>query len=165
MRTASKLLTAVAALTVAGVASLAAQNNASINVTAQVQSPITVTAANALAFGTVFPGVNKSIPVTDANAGRFNVTGQASTPVSLSFVLPANLINGANNLPIGNWTGHFNTTASPTGGTNFTPSASAQAATLSGTGALFVYVGAQVTPSVAQVAGTYSGTVQMTVVY
>jgi len=164
MRTASKLSMALAALTLIGFGSVAAQNNASITVSAQVQTPITVTAANNLDFGNVFPGVNKTVLVTDAAAGRFNVTGQASAPVSMTFVLPANLISGGNTLPIGNWTGNYNTVAAPTG-TNFTPSAAATAATLSGTGALFVYVGAQVTPAVGQPAGNYTGTVQMTVVY
>jgi hypothetical protein len=154
----------VAALTLVGFGTLAAQNNASITVSANVQTPITVTAANNLDFGNVFPGVNKSVAVTDAAAGRFNVTGQASAPVSLSFVLPANLSAGANLLPIGNWTGNHNTSAAPTG-TSFTPSAGATAATLSATGLLFVYVGAQVTPAVSQPAGNYTGTVQMTVVY
>lgn len=163
-RTASKLSIAVAALTLVGFGSVAAQNNASITVSANVQTPITVTAAANLDFGSVFPGVNKSVAVTDAAAGRFNVAGQASAPVSLSFVLPTDLAAGANLLPIGNWTGNFNTTASPAG-TNFTPSAGSQAAALSATGALFVYIGAQVTPSVSQAAGAYTGTVQMTVVY
>jgi hypothetical protein len=164
IRTASKLSIAVAALTLVGFGSVAAQNNASITVSANVQTPINVTAAANLDFGSVFPGVNKSVAVTDAAAGRFTVVGQGSAPVSMSFVLPANLTDGANLLPIGNWTGNFNTAASPAG-TNFTPSAAAQAATLSAVGALFVYIGAQVTPAVAQAAGAYTGTVQMTVVY
>lgn len=163
MRIASKLSMSLA-LTLVGVSVAAAQNNASITVSANVQSPITVTAAANLDFGSVFPGVTKSIAVNNASAGRFNVTGQASAPVSLTFVLPANLTAGANLLPIANWVGNHNTSASPTG-TGFTPSASATAATLSATGNLWVYIGAQVTPAVAQVAGTYTGTVQMTVVY
>lgn len=164
MRTASKLTMGLIALTLVGVSVAAAQNNASITVSANVQTPITVTAASNLDFGNVFPGVNKSVAVTDAAAGRFNVTGQASAPVSLTFVLPANLSAGANLLPIGNWTGNHNTLAAPVG-TGFTPSAAATAATLSATGQLFVYLGAQVTPAVSQAAGVYTASVQMTVVY
>jgi len=164
MHTASPLTMGMLALSLVGVSAAAAQNNASITVSANVQTPITVTAINNLDFGNVFPGVNKSVAVTDAAAGRFNVTGQASAPVSLTFVLPANLSAGANLLPIGTWTANHNTSAAPTG-TGFTPSAAATAATLSGTGTLFVYIGAQVTPGVGQLAGNYTGTVQMTVVY
>ena len=164
MRTASKLTMGLVAMTL-GVASVAsAQNSASMNVTAAVQQPITVVAAANLDFGNVFPGVNKSVAVNDAAAGRFNVLGQASAPVSLTFVLPANLTFGGNNLPIANWTGNHNTAATPTG-TGFTPSAAATAATLSASGQLFVYIGAQVTPAINQTAGNYTGTVQMTVVY
>jgi hypothetical protein len=148
----------------AGAVALQAQNNASISVTASVQQPITVTAGNSLAFGNVFPGVAATVAVTSASAGTFTVAGQASSAVLLAFVLPTNLTSGANNLPIATWTGNWNTSNSPTG-TAFTPSGTASSATLSGTGALYVFVGATVTPAVNQVAGSYTGTVSMTVTY
>jgi hypothetical protein len=152
----------VALLAVSAVAQ--AQNNASISVTASVQQPITVTAGNALAFGNVFPGIASTVAVSSANAGTFSVAGQGSAGVLITFVLPTNLTSGGNNLPIGTWTGNWNTTNAPTG-TNFTPSASNTAATLSGTGAMYVFLGATVTPAVNQVAGSYAGTVSMTVIY
>ncbi len=151
-------------LAVMGAVAARAQNNASVSATASVQQPITVTAGNSLAFGNVFPGVAATVAVSSANAGTFTVAGQGSTPVSMTFVLPTNLTSGANNLPIGTWTGDWNTTNAPTG-TSFTPSASASSATLSGTGALYVFVGATVTPAVNQTARSYSGTVSMTVTY
>jgi hypothetical protein len=160
----TRKMVALVGFVVAGATALPAQNNASINVTASVQQPITVTAGNPLAFGNVFPGKPATVAVSSASAGTFSVAGQASTPVSMTFVLPTNLTSGANNLPIGTWTGNENTTNAPTG-TGFTPSASATAATLSATGALYVFLGATVTPAVAQVAGSYSGTVSMTVTY
>ncbi len=164
MHAASKVTMGLVALTLVAVATASAQNSASMNVSANVQQPITVVAAANLDVGNVFPGVNKSVAVTDAAAGRFHVLGQAGTPVRLTFVLPANLTAGANLLPIANWTGNHHTAASPAG-TGFTPSAAATAATLSASGQLFVYLGAQVTPSISQTAGNYTGTVQMTVVY
>jgi Domain of unknown function (DUF4402) len=142
-----------------------AQNNASANVTATVQQPITVTKNNDLSFGNVFPGVTKSIAVTAGGAAKFTVAGQVSTPVNLTFTLPATLASGGNTLPIGTWTGEYNTSDSPTGGTSFTPSASATTATLHTDGALYVYVGATASPAAAQVAGSYSGTLALTVVY
>src|ERR1043165_3392040 len=116
----------------------AAQNNASATVTATVQQPITVTKNNDLSFGTVFPGVDKSIAVTAGGAAKFTVAGQASTPVNLTFSIPATIASGGNNLTLASWTGHFATTDVTTNGTTFTPSASATTATLSGSGALFV---------------------------
>src|SRR5207249_11715518 len=55
-------------------------------------------------------------------AGRFDVTGQASAPVSMTFVVPVNLTFGANNLPIASWVGSWNGVNDPAG-SGFTPSA------------------------------------------
>ncbi len=144
---------------------LAQTQSANILATATVMQPINVAGATNLAFGSVFPGLARTIAVNAAGAGRFDVTGQASAPVFVSFVLPANLTSGANTLPIGSWTGHRNTVNNPTTGTSFTPSAATTAATFSGTGQLFVFVGATVTPATSQTAGVYNGTIQMTVTY
>jgi len=97
MKTAVKLSLLALALVVFSTVSAQAQNNASINATASVQSPIVVTAGADLAFGNVFPGVVKTI--APASGGTFSVTGQASTPVTLQFTLPANLVSGGNTLP------------------------------------------------------------------
>jgi hypothetical protein len=142
-----------------------AQNNASATVTATVQQPITVTKTNDLSFGNVFPGLDKPIAVTAAGAAKFTVAGQATSPVNLTFTLPATIASGGNNLTLASWTGHFATTDVTSGGTTFTPSASATTATLSGSGALFVYVGATAQPTAGQASGSYSGTMTMTVVY
>jgi hypothetical protein len=166
MNTACKLTLAALVLVVAGAASAQAQGvNGSITATATVQSPITVAGSANLAFANVFPGISKTIAVTDPGAGLFTVGGQASTPVTYSFALPTNLVNGGNNLPINTWTGEHNTIASPTGGVSFTPSGIAAGATLSGAGALFFYVGATVVPPSNLPAGSYTNTVTLTVSY
>jgi hypothetical protein len=141
-------------------------NNASITATATVQAPINVTAVANLDFQAVFPGIAKTVLATDATAGQWSVTGQTSAPVSLNFTLPTNLASGGNLMPIGTWTGNFNTTATPAG-TSFTPSGTATAATLSAdpVGALFVYIGATVTPLSNQPAGVYTAAVTLTVLY
>ena len=167
MSTASKaaLATLVLAL-VAGTTVRAQGVNGSISATATVQSPITVTGAQNLAFGNVFPGAAKTVAYSDAtNAGRFDVTGQGSAPVTYSFALPTNLTSGGNNLPIGSWTGYLNTSNSTSGGSAITPSATPASATLSAGGALYVFVGATVTPPSNLPAGSYTGTVTLTVSY
>jgi hypothetical protein len=148
-----------------GAGAAQAQNNASASVTATVQQPITVTKNNDLSFGSVFPGLDKSIAVTVGGAAKFTVSGQATTPVNLTFTLPATIASGGNNLTINSWTGHYNTVDAPTGGTSFTPSPSATTATLAAGGSLYVYVGATASPTASQPAGSYSGTMTMTVVY
>lgn len=164
MRTLVALALAVLALVVFTTPAYAQVNNASITATATVQAPINVTAVTNLDFQNVFPGVAKTVLVTDATAGRWDVAGAASAPVSLNFTLPGNLSSGANLMPIGTWTGNHNTTAAPTG-TGFTPSGTPTAATLSATGALFVYIGATVSPLANQAAGVYTAAVTLTVLY
>ncbi len=140
--------------------------NGSITATASVQSPITVTGTQNLAFGNVFPGVAKTVAYSDAsNGGLFSVTRQASTPVTYAYTLPANLTSGGNNLSIGSWTGYVNGANSTSGGAVITPSASPAGATLSASGTLYFFVGATVTPPANLPAGSYTGTVTLTVSY
>src|ERR1041385_7542421 len=103
MYTASKSALATLVLALVAATTVRAQGvNGSISATATVQSPITVTGAQNLTFGNVFPGVVKTVAYSDATtAGQFGVPGQASTPVTYSFSLPANLTSAGNNLPIG----------------------------------------------------------------
>jgi spore coat protein U-like protein len=165
MRNVTRLTLVVAALVLTSTAAQAQTNNASITATASVQTPINVAGVQQLDFGNVFPGVNKPVAATDlANAGRFDVTGQASTPVTLSFTLPATLSSAGNTMPIVSYTGVHALNAAQTGGVGFAP-ASGASPTLSGTGALFVWVGAQVQPATNQAAGVYTGSITMTVVY
>ena len=142
-----------------------AQNSARASVTASVQQPLTVTKSTDLAFGSVFPGLNKTVAVGDAGAASFSVSGQAGASVNLTFTAPATIANGGSTLPIASWTGRWNTTNSAASGTDFTPSGSATSATLSGSGAIYVFVGATAQPSSSQAAGSYSGTLTLTVVY
>lgn len=163
MRTLTRVSVTVAALF--SLATAAQAQSANINATAVVYQAMTVTGARALDFGNVFPGVAKSIAVAAATSGRFDLTGQASANVNLTFTLPTDLTSGANNLPIGTWTGCHAATNNTTGCTTFTPSGSATASAFSGTGALFVWVGGTVTPAANQPAGTYNGTVTLTAAY
>ena len=166
MRTASKLSLAAFALVIGAAAVQAQTNNAGIQATATVQSPINVVGAQALAFGNVFPGVNKLVDPSDlTNAGRFDVTGQGGTPVTLSFTLPATLLGPGAPLPINTYSAIRAEDAGQTvNPLLFAPGAS-NPATLSGAGALHVWVGARVTPPTDQVAGVYTGSITLTVVY
>ncbi len=142
-----------------------AQNSANASATATVQQPLSVSKTNDLAFGSVFPGLNKTVAVTEAGAAAFSIQGQANASVDLTFSTPSTLASGGNSLNIGTWTARRNTSNSAASGTDFTPSGTATSTTLSGGGALYVFVGATVQPTVSQVAGTYTGTLTLTVVY
>ncbi len=165
MRTGTVFSAVLAAGLSLGAAGLQAQTSANIQATATVLSAVTVAAGQDLQFGNATPGVNKTVAIADAGAGRFDVTKAASQGITLAFTLPTDLTDGVNNLPIGSWTGGWNTSATPAGATTFTPSAGGtNTAVTAGTG-ITVYVGATISPGAAQVAGNYSGTVTMSVVY
>ena len=164
MRTTTRV-SATLAVILSLAASAAQAQSANITATAVVFQAMTVTGARTLDFGNVFPGVAKSIAVAAATSGRFDLTGQASANVNVSFTLPTNLTSGVNNLPIGTWTGCTNATNTTVGCTVFTPSAATTATAFSGAGALFVWVGGTVTPGAAQAAGTYNGTVTLTAAF
>ncbi len=163
MHTASKLSLAVLALALVGT-SVAQAQSANITATATVLTPLTLTGTANLAFGNVFPGINKTVAAADATSGRFTIAGNPGSQVSMTFTLPTNL-TGPGTLAIATWTGEHNNT-NTTGGTGFTPSAAATRATLAATpGNRFLFIGATVQPTVAQAAGAYSGTITLNVVY
>lgn len=104
---------------------------------ALVRQPIGLTGARNLDFGIVIQAIIKTIAA------------------------------GASNLTIGTWTGCFNRAAAnaAAGRTAFTPSAAARNTTFGAAGALFVFVGARVTPTAAQAPGVYVAPVAMTLTY
>lgn len=163
MRTLTRVSAFVAAFL--SLASVAQAQSANINATATVFQAMTVTGARDLDFGNVFPGVAKAVGVAAATSGRFDLTGQASANVDLTFTLPTDLASGANLLPIGSWTGCTNGTNTTVGCAGFTPSAAPTSTAFSGAGALFVWVGGTVTPAANQPAGSYTGVVTMTAAY
>lgn len=164
MRSTVRIATAVAFL--AGLAGAAHAQTQSASITAQavVQQPLNVTAGNNLDFGNVLPGVAKAVAATDAGAGTFRIQGQSTFEVAMTYTLPTNLQNGGNNLPINSWSGLHNGTNSTAGATSFAPGAVANV-DVYGTGDIWVFLGATVTPGVNQVAGTYTGLVQLNVAY
>lgn len=164
MNTASKLSLAVVALLAIG-ASTAQAQSATISATATVLTPLTLTGTADLAFGNVYPGVAKVVAPGDATSGRFSFAGAANAQVSFNFPSNPSNLTGPGSLPIGTYTGLHNTTNSPTGATAFTPGVTAVLANLSGTGALFLFIGATVSPTVTQAAGAYTGTITLNAVY
>jgi hypothetical protein len=138
---------------------------ANFTVNALVLQQITVVGDRNLAFGTVFPGVNKTVPVQGGNSGRYQVTGAANASVSLTFTLPANLANGPNLLPINTWVGRHNAINNAATGVAFTPSGSPTNTALSALGVRWVFIAATVNPAANQAAGGYLATATLTVAY
>lgn len=138
---------------------------------ATVVTPLTVTKATDLAYGTVYPGLDKVISGS-SNAtlmGKFTITGFSGATAYITFTLPGSLTGSGtatgNTLSIDTWNGYQGVGATQnTGGTAFTPSPSNSSVVL-GASASNVYIGASVHPTYGQVAGPYTGTIVMTTVY
>jgi hypothetical protein len=126
-----------------------------------------VTQQRDLAFGTVVTGTTTSVAPTAAGAAMWKIHGAVTLGGGLGFTLPVVLTRdgGSETMTITFCstcaivrTGNSN----PVGGTVFNPN--------TGTGLLlavvndvYVWLGASVTPPLNQKAGTYSGTVVLTV--
>ena len=171
MRRSLKLPVALfAAVTlVAGLATTASAQttaNASANVSATVVgiAPLTATTVNDLDFGSVNSGFAGT--VADVDGARFQITGEPSFPVNVTFALPSTLVGpGASTIPItfgvndGILWAPF-----PTTNTTFNPNAVFNT-NIDGTGALEIGIIGTVNPPVATVSGVYTGTITVTVAY
>lgn len=144
---------------------LAHGQSASVTATATVVSPLVVTAGANLAFGNVFQGVNKTVPFSDAASGRFSITGFGASQVAMTFTLPANLVNGSDNLAIDSWDIRSNATNSTTGTAALTVTSGVAVNGNLTSGSLFLFVGGRVLPVAAQAAGSYTGSVVLAAAY
>jgi hypothetical protein len=165
--------TFVAAVVVAPAASA---QSASIPVSANVQTPLTVTKNTNLDFTSVFPGVAKVVNsrtngIASATAGYVSVQGQALAQVQVSFVFPSPLalnhatVAGATlPLTLGASSGCWGTTSTQGSCTYYDATTSLTQA-LSATGFMHVWLGGTVTPTANQTAGAYSANVTMNVAY
>ncbi|UCD65035.1 MAG: hypothetical protein JSW34_06280, partial [Candidatus Zixiibacteriota bacterium] len=85
-------LSLAAILLAAVVLSVGAQERGTIQALATVISSLNVIGTNNLQFGTVTPGVNKSVDkATVGFAGEWTVTGTANAEVAVGFELPDSL--------------------------------------------------------------------------
>lgn len=169
----SKLLTAVFALVAFLAISNAAyaQETATVQATGTVLEPISFTNSTNLDFGTsIFPGIDEVIAITDAGAAQFDIDGETSKEVNLTFTIPSDLIHdsdGTTTMPISFSTsdaGH-NTGSDPSMATTFDPSTTATT-NLGGTsGLLYVWLGGTVSPASNQKAGAYSEDIVLEVAY
>lgn len=144
--------------------------------TATVLAVLTVTATSALAFGSVYQGVPKTIAKDAATAGIFSITGEEDAVVAIYMQLPDYLSTstGDDRMVISFSTTDCNvdTTAAsdPTGfvatdgWANQDPHNVTSSADI-GSGGTDVYLGGEVLPSVDQTAGAYTGDIVMTVAY
>jgi Domain of unknown function (DUF4402) len=128
-------------------------------------APITATGVNDLSFGTVTAGTPSTPADPASQAGRFNIGGEPSAGVTVSFTLPIQLTGPGGNIPIS-----FGTSDGliwspfPTTFTTFDPNVPLVSA-LTAAGTLTVGITGTVSPPSGTTTGTYTGTITLTVSY
>lgn len=162
----------VGIITLATASGAQAQEVATMDVTAQVISPLTASSTRALDFGRLFVASTRTVAPASATSGRVELSGTAGLAVSITVTVPTVLraLTGEN-LPVVNWNYVLGT--SPTL-TNITPVALAAGTPVSlnsalggltGTGKLYLSFGATVQVPATAPLGAYTATAQITAAY
>jgi len=153
-------------LALAATANQVQAQTAQIGARATVQQALTISATDSLLFGAVFPGTTRTVLATDAASGSWTLAGAANAEVTLTFTLPANLVSGANNLPVtfGATAAGYNVLNSRAGQSTFNPTAVQTTRLHNASGNLYVFIGGSVSP-VAQPAGSYTAAITLATAY
>ena len=130
------------------------------------ERPLTVSGVRALVFGTVLPGIPRTVPRTDpVNGGEFNIKGPKFGNVQITFSLPGAMAGpGGATLPlsfVGSVAG-FSASQSIGSQVGFDPQQTF-AGQLSKNGRASVYIGGTAQPQASQRAGGYTAILTMSV--
>lgn len=121
-----------------------------------------------LGFGTLIPGIPVHVLRTDpVRSGQFSLRGQKDSQVQMQFVLPTAMtgpLGATLPLSFSAADGGFSDTESITNQVGFDPRAAALGR-LSSNGRASVFLGGTASPGPTQRAGSYSGTITLTVSY
>ena len=160
-----KLLVVVVLLLVVSAMSFAATTTATATATVNAATGLSKTAD--LAIPNVNQGGTAQQLATDAGAAAFTVTGTANIPTTVTFGYPANLTNGGNNLPFTALMPGYNALGAlletQAGQTAFGALAGGTVNSSTVDGTLYLWVGGKVVAGASQAAGSYSGTITVTV--
>lgn len=171
MRTRICTLVLALLLVLGGFSGADAQEVGIIQAVATVVSSMSVQGTHDLDFGSVTPGVPKTVDKAAAgSAGEWHVTGASLAEVSVTFDLPPALSHTTSGvtMPIS-----FNSTSASYddgSGSQGTPTATINpngpnVMDIGGAGNLYIWIGGIVTPSIAQTGGDYSADITLTVTY
>jgi hypothetical protein len=140
---------------------------ASISATAGVVTFAALTAMGVadLDFGVVLAGTSVTPPNLATDAGRFDLTGEPSATITLTYTLPTDLTGPGGAIPVsfGSADGLL-WDPYPTAFTTFDPGG-AFATALDVAGALTVGISGTVSPPIGTLPGTYTGTITLSVSY
>lgn len=121
----------------------------------------TVTPQRDLTFGTMLPGVNRTIATTSAQAGKFYISAKASKPFNITFNISDYLTSPGYTLPV-IYTASVNASVTDTDpATSFNPKTGTQYTS----NRAYVRIGGTLMPSSSQHSGSYSATIIIIVQY
>ncbi|MEE9442185.1 MAG: hypothetical protein V3V99_05915 [candidate division Zixibacteria bacterium] len=149
-----------------------AQESGTIQAIATVVSSLQVIGINNLNFGTVTPGVNKSVNKADAGfAGEWQVNGTPSAQMTVDIAIPPVLMHSDSSATlIVTYTSTDASYDDGTGGGQSNPSGTLDPngqsiLNLGPGGTMNVWIGGTAQPTVAQTGGNYSADVVLSVAY
>lgn len=173
MFTRNKGLIAAILLIVIGLAVPAQSQESAINqATATVLSALTILGNNNLVFGSVTPGLDKTVDKTAVGfAAEWEIAGVSGSELTITFTLPANLtlIDSTVIMPIT----FTNTDASYEDGTGLGQTVPAGifdplgpgSQRLGAAGTLYFWLGGTVRPGLTQTGGNYAADIILTIAY
>ena len=171
----SNLLLAALVLVLVVPSAVFSQSSGTTDATATILAQITITQEQNILFGNVVPGDTAMVdPTSNAEAGIFRMTGAASAPVTVSMILPTHLDEDAGTdqliIEFGATDGQYDLAGGATmpadlNGVAFDPKTVLTGQSLSATGEMDIYLGGKLRARQSQTAGSYTGTVLMTVWY
>ena len=111
-----------------------------------------------MTYGTVFPGINKTITETSPSAGKFVIESVPPVEILITFTLPPALTSGSNFIPV-TYTGTISTNRDDNiPGTQFDPYTGVEFIFDPHRKVCYVRLGGTVYPAPIQPAGNYSAT-------
>jgi hypothetical protein len=167
----NRLILLLVTILVAGGGTVVAQERAAIQALATVVSSLSIIGTNNLQFGTVTPGITKSVDkATIGFAGEWEITGTSAAELTMDFTLPDTMRTvdslgrmridfSATDVSFSDGTGNQTT---PTGTLN--PNGPS-VRRIGGGGMMTVWIGGTVYPRVSQTGGDYSAEIMLTVAY
>lgn len=156
-----------------GTSQVQAQESATIQALATVVSSLSITGNQNLQFGTVTPGISKSVDKSEPGfAGEWSIVGTVGAEITLDFTLPDSILlvtDSTNGLPInfGSLDASFD---DGSGGGQLAPSGVLDpnglgTERLGAGGELTVWIGGVVFPRISQTGGNYAEDVVLSVAY
>lgn len=149
-----------------------AQESGTIQAIATVVSGLQVIGLNNLNFGTVTPGIDKTVDKTDVGfAGEWQINGSANAEITIDFTLPTYLYTADSTATLLIlFSGTDASYDDETGGGQTIPAGVLNpmgqgVENIGAAGRMYVWIGGTVQPTIAQTGGDYAADVVLTVAY